>query len=179
MRLIAVLALSLLIALPANARSLNRSEQRGLEAALAAYSDALAEGDAAALTEALPPRLLRFHAGLTGMEVPALEAAMTQQTQAMMEKIRFGALEADAAAAEANLSKLADGTRVLWSILPARFTMEQDGRTSRVDQPVLALRDDGEWYLLRVDPGQKRILAAVYPFLAEVDLPAMNVTPAE
>lgn len=179
MRLLAALALSLLIALPAEARPLNRAELRGLDAALAAYSEALETGDAAALTQALPPRMLRFHAGLTGLEIDKLTQAMTEQTEAMMATTRFGALTAETADAEAAEATLADGTKIVWAILPASFTMAQDGRDARVGQPVLALREGKDWFLLRVDPGQQRMLAAVYPFLADVTFPEATVGPAE
>ena len=72
MRLIAALALTLLVALPADARSLRRVELRALTAALVAYSAALASGDAEALTNAVPARVLRFHAGLSGVELAQL-----------------------------------------------------------------------------------------------------------
>lgn len=177
MRRLAAFVLCLLAALPTAARPLDDGERRGLDKAVAAYSRALERGDAAALTGTLPPRLLRFHAGMTGMTVAALEQAMTDQTAAMLESTRFGALEADTSAAEAAEATLADGTQILWAVLPAAFETETDGTRARVSQPVLALRDDGQWYLIRIDPSQAQVLAAVYPFLAGVDLPAATVAP--
>lgn len=177
MRRLAAFALCLLAALPAAARPLDDGERRGLDKAVAAYSRALERGDAQALTGTLPPRLLRFHAGMTGMTVQALEKAMTDQTEAMMADTRFGALEADTAVADVAEATLADGTEVLWAVLPAAFETETAGARTKVSQPVLALFDEGKWYLIRIDPTQAQVLAAVYPFLAGVELPAATVAP--
>lgn len=177
MRRLAAFALCLIAACPAAARPLDDTERRGLDKAVTAYSRALERGDAAALTGTLPPRLMRFHAGMTGMTVAALEQAMTEQTAAMMADTRFGALTADPSAAEAAEATLADGSQVLWAVLPATFETETAGGRARVSQPVLALRDEGKWYLIRIDPSQAQVLAAVYPFLAGVDLPAATVAP--
>jgi len=177
MRLIAVLCLCALTALPAAARPLDRAEARGLQRALDAYSDALVSGDAAGLTASLPPRLMRFHARSIGLSQQDLTEAMTQQTRAMMAQTSFGPLLADPAGAQAAEATLQDGTRVTWAILPAAFEMEQGGQRSRVDQPVLALRDGRDWYLIRIDDGQKAALAGVYPFLADIALPATTIDP--
>lgn len=175
--LAAALALALLAAFPAAARSLDGTERQRLDAVVAAYARALEAGDAAALTATLPPRLLRFHAGMTGMKIDALTAAMTEQTAAMFAGTRFGALTADVAAAEADAARLPDGSEVTWAVLPAAFEVAQGGQRSRVSQPILALRDGGEWYLIRIDPSQQQVLAAVYPFLAGLSLPAATVIP--
>lgn len=177
MRLIAALVALVLAALPAAARPLDRAEARGLERALAAYSDALQSGDAASLTASLPPRLMRFHAESVGLSEADLTNAMLQQTRAMMAQTSFGALRADPAGAEAADAILQDGTQVTWAILPAAFEMEQAGQRSRVGQPVLALRDGRAWYLIRIDDSQKAALATVYPFLAEIALPATTIDP--
>lgn len=177
MRLIAVLCLFALTALPAAARPLDRAEMRGLQEALDAYSDALTSGDATALTGSLPPRLMRFHARSAGLSAEELADAMVQQTRAMMSGTRFGALRADPAGANAADTTLQDGTRVTWAILPASFEMAQGGKRSRVSQPVLALRDGRAWYLIRIDAGQQAVLATVYPFLADVALPAASIEP--
>lgn len=175
--LAAALALALLAAFPVAARSLDGAERQGLDAVVAAYARALEAGDATSLTASLPPRLMRFHAGLTGMTVESLTTAMTEQTAAMFTDTRFGALTADSAAAEADAARLADGSEVTWAILSASFEVDQGGQRSRVMQPILALRDDGDWYLIRIDPSQQQVLAAVYPFLSDVTLPAASVTP--
>lgn len=175
--LAAALSLCLLSALPAAARPLSADERQGLETAVTAYSRALETGDAAALTASLPPRVMRLHAGMTGLTVEALGAAMTEQTAAMLAGTRFGALVADPAAAEAAEAALADGTPVLWAVLPASFETEQAGKRVRVTQPILALRDGGAWYLIRIDPTQAQVLTAVYPFLSGVTLPPATVEP--
>jgi hypothetical protein len=177
MRLIAALCLCALAALPAAARPLDRAETRGLQEALDAYSDALVSGDAAALTASLPSRLIRVHARSAGLSESDLTDAMARQTRAMMADTRFGALRADPAGAEAADATLQDGTRVTWAILPASFEMAQGGQRSRVSQPVLALRDGRAWYLIRIDAGQQAVLATVYPFLADVALPAASIEP--
>lgn len=175
--LAAALALALIAAFPAMARSLDATERQRLDVVVAAYASALEAGDAAALTATLPPRLMRFHAGLAGMSLEKLTAAMTEQTAAMFSATSFGALTADSAAAEADAAALSDGTDVTWAVLPATFEVEQGGKRSRVSQPILALRDGGDWYLIRIDPRQQQVLAAVYPFLADIALPAATVTP--
>jgi hypothetical protein len=79
----------------------------------------------------------------------------------------------DLAGAETHVS----GDRT-WLLIPTwtEMTVEGAGRV-RFETRTLALEDDGEWYLVRVeDAPQAAMLREVYPEFAEVEFPAGVVT---
>ncbi len=172
MRLLLSLALYALLALPAAARPLTPAEGESLGKAVDLYLAAIGRGDAVKIVGALPPRMLNVFAGATGVEADKLTDTLVEQTRAMAKTAKFRDLAAGRAGLDAGDEALADGTKVIWVLLPTTFTTESKGQKTRHEQPLLALNEGGAWYFLRIEgPQSQQLVSIAYPFLAEVEFP--------
>lgn len=180
MRLLFCLALSALLSLPAYARPLAPDEADMLGQAVDRYLAAIGRGDASAIVEALPPRLLNVFAGAMGAEANKLEETLVDQTQAMLKGTKFRDLAYGKSKLVAKDATLADGTPVTWVLIPTAFVAETGGRKTRHEQPLLALYEGEQWYFLRIEGAQSQELAAIaYPFLSDVGFPPASTAAVE
>lgn len=186
MRLIRLAApfLALLLALgpslPAAARALDRAEARALDRAVSAYLAAIGAGDAGAIVDAMPPRVVSIFAAATGMEETRLRNTLVEQTAALMKGTRVRDLSADQSALDAGEETLGDGTTVVWVLVPTAFVSETGGKATRSEQPLLAVREGRTWSFLRIDGKDRQELAALaYPFLAGRTFPEATTAPAD
>lgn len=172
MRLLISLALSALLALPAAARPLGDAEQSGLTKALKAYGNATTNGDAAKIVATIPPRILSVFAGTTGLEASKVQDALIGQTEKLIENTKVFDFVVAPGPYEATDATLADGTSLVWVIVPAQFTTEAKGLKTLNHQPLFAVLEEGSWYFSRVDgPQQQQVVAMAYPFIATAKLP--------
>lgn len=175
---LAALWIAVIPAQAAMARPLESDEANSLKTALKAYDGALVTGNSAALVAAIPPRIVAMIAGQSGMELAALQQALAEQSSAVMAGSVFSELTVDLPAAQAAEGRLSDGTQVLWALVPARFVLERDGKRVLYTQTILALHETDTWYLMRMeDPQQRDLVAAVYPFLAGIEITPTTATP--
>lgn len=178
--LLSALALSLTLALPADARPLTGDEAETLSKSVDAYLSAIGKRNAQKIVEAIPPRILNAFAGATGLEASDLTETLVEQTAAVMEGTNFTDLAAGKSALSAEEGALADGSSITWVLLPTRFTATAEGKSTINEQPLLAVSEGGTWYFLRIDgPERQALAAAAYPFLKDVAMPAATVTPVE
>ncbi|MCV2867201.1 hypothetical protein OEW28_00990 [Defluviimonas sp. WL0002] len=178
MRLAAIL-LSLVLALPAQARPLTGSEAETLSVSVDAYLEAIGAGSAEKIVASMPPRILNVFAGSTGVETSKLTQVLTEQTESLMKGTRFSNLAAGKSTLKAEDGVMPDGSTVTWVLIPTRFTATANGTSTINEQPLLAVQEDGTWYFLRVDGPERQQLAAIaYPFLAGVTMPESTVRPA-
>ena len=178
MRLIAALIVLLSLALPAAARPLSEEETASLAKAVDSYIRATSSGDAVKIVKAIPPRILNIFAGSAGIEAKKLEKTLVDQTEVMTKGVKISDASAVKEGLNAEDAVLADGTPVTWVVVPTAFTAETGGKTTRNEQPLLALSEGGKWYFMRLDGAQQEQLAAIaYPFLADAEIPDGTVTP--
>lgn len=171
------LLLALLMAQPGAARPLDPAEAKALDTSLGAYLGAIGRSDAKGVVAALPPRVLNVFAGATGVETRKLEATLVEQTAALMKGTKVRDVSADQSALDAEEGDLADGTKVVWVLIPTAFVTESDGAVMRNEQPLLAVEDGAKWYFLRMDgPERQQLAALAYPFLAGRAFPPATVT---
>lgn len=169
-----------LFALPAVARPLGKAEAQKLDRAMRAYLRAIETGDAQGVIAAMPPRVVSIFAAATGLEEKALRTTLVAQTDALMRTTTVRDLAADQSALDAVDETLADGTTVVWVIVPTVFVSEAGGKIARNEQPLLALREGKAWHFLRIDGRERREVAALaYPFLAGQTFPEARTTPLE
>ena len=110
----------------------------------------------------------------------SLEKTLAEQTRGVMAQSVFTELSAETAGADASDERLADGTAVTWTVVPARFDVETGGSRSRNEQPMLALREGADWYFIRIEgAAQSQMVSLAYPFLADAHFPAATVTPLD
>lgn len=178
MRRLPSLALALALALSgaAAARPLHTDEAAGLDKALRAYLGALARGDAGRIVAAMPPRIITMFAEQAGTDPAALQGTLAEQTAALMARSRFSEI-GSSMPDEAGDATLADGAKVVWAVVPARFTVTTGSRKVQNEQPLLALREAGAWYFLRIEgAAQSQMVSLAYPFLADATFPAATAT---
>ncbi|MEI4485232.1 hypothetical protein V8J36_03450 [Frigidibacter sp. MR17.14] len=184
MRAIAPLALSLTLSLaavlPAAARPMDAGEARKMETAVNVYLGAIGRGEADRVVGALPPRIKNIFAGSAGIEAGQLERTLTAQTAALLKAAKFANFSADFAGVEATDSVLTDGSKVTWVIVPTSFTAATAKGKTLNEQPLLAVNENGQWYMMRVEGAQqKQLVSIAYPFLQNVTFPESRVSPAK
>lgn len=175
---LATLALSALMALPAAARPLSSAEAKEMNKSVGIYLRAIGRGEAERVVSALPPRVLNVFAGQAGIESKDLISTLGAQMKTMMKSAKFSDFTAAEDGLDAQDATLADGTPVTWVLVPTAFTAKTDAGTTRNQQPLLVIREKGNWYMMRVEgEAQQQMVSFAYPFLKDVDIPPSSATP--
>lgn len=178
-RLLAPLAaLAIAIAPAAFARPLTADEAQALEKVIGTFGRAMDRGDAERIVDTLPPRVLNFAAAQSGMEIKVLQSAMIDQTKGLLKDAKFSDFAAPITEADAQDATAPDGKPVVWTILRSSFKLKANDQTTLNEQPLVAVNEDGAWYLMRIEAGAEVMLGAIYPFLKDVQYPAASQTPA-
>ncbi|MBS0563311.1 MAG: hypothetical protein JSR87_02135 [Proteobacteria bacterium] len=178
MRFLAPLIVAVVAALPAAARPLSEAEAGGLAHAIDSYVRATTGNDAEGIVATIPPRILNIFAGASGIEASKVKETLVGQTRDLMKGARITDFTVSPGPYDAADATLADGTAVVWVVVPAEFTTDVKGKKTLNHQPLFAVREDGEWYFSRVDgPQQQQMVGMAYPFVAAVKLPAATATP--
>lgn len=173
----ALAAAFLAVALPSHARPLTTPEAKSLDAAVNSYLAAIEKGDAERIVGAIPPRIIQLFATQSGTDAATLEKTLAEQTQGLLGGSRFSDLSASTRGADAADSKLDDGTKVTWAVIPTEFTVFQGEGKTRNQQPMLALREGEIWYFIRIEgAAQGQMVSLAYPFLADAKFPASSAT---
>lgn len=173
--LAAALALAL-AAGPVLAQAIDPADQARLQARVDALGATIRGGDLAGAIDVVPPRLLDAVSARFGVPREQLPSAMREAIAAGLQGVTITGYGMDLAAAEVHD---ASGGGRTWLLIPTwtEMTIEGGGRF-RTEGRTLALKDDGEWYLVRVeDAAQIALLREIYPEFAEVDFPPAVTTP--
>lgn len=124
----------------------------------------------------MPPALLAKMAEPTGMDADAFKAIAGQQMKAAMEQVKIKEMTADID----GMTTATSDTGRDYAIVSTSTVMEMNGATLKAVAPSLAFEDDGNWYAIQIQgPEHAALLAEVYPDLADVELPAAEITPVE
>jgi hypothetical protein len=166
--LAAVLALGLvLVTSAAWARPLTTHEKAALAATVSSFDAAMREGNHARAVQTMPPKVLAAIASRAKMTPEAAVAAMIKSMQSAQDSIESFGMDLGSAIHR----KLANGTPYL--LIPTQTTMAVAGARIRIGSHILALLDEGKWYLLEVNHGPRvRFLREVYPEFAGVVFPS-------
>ena len=133
----------------------------------------IADNDYEAVFSTMSPALLAKMAEPTGMPPEAFQELMATQMKAAMEQVEIKSVTYD-------LDGMTTGTSEAdrdYAVVSTTTEMSMSGANMKAVSPALAFEDDGKWYLLQVQsPDQQQLLAEVYPDLAEIELPAPEMT---
>jgi hypothetical protein len=160
----AALVLAALALAPVMAREVTEDEQAALEETIASFDEATRAMDMETVLGHLPPTMLAAMAKQFGLEVEALTAAMVEQSTEAMKSVtlvEFG-MDMDAAKYEE------DAAGEPYVLIPTTTVVDAGAGKMRAVSDTLAILEEGEWYLLRVDPSQVDLLKQAYPNLADV-----------
>lgn len=138
--------------------------------------DGIKSNDYEQVFSVTPPSILKQMAEPTGMDVAAFQAIAVEQMKAAMAQVKINDVTYDL---DGMQTATTDSDRD-YAIVSTTTVMEIGGAAVKAKGPALAFEDDGKWYGLQIQsPDQAALLAKVYPDLADVDLPAPELSPVE
>jgi len=158
----------------AAAREFTSEEKADLQAQIVRFETALKQGDFSVITDSVPPKVLQHIATTAGITLEQLRSAMQKQIALTSVKFLDAKLDVD----NATYNEAPDGTSYV--LVPSRSLIESQGQKIEVKSTVLALMDEGKWYLPRIDDARQiNLLREVYPFVTTIEFPTRTVTPVE
>jgi len=162
-----ILCLSILAAGNVSAGPATEAERVALDQLLGRYEGAVDRRDMAAVVNMMPPRVFTHMSAQSGMSVDQLKAMVVKLSGGVMDMIGESKFDHDAVV----FKELSDGSR--YALVPTTTIVKlKDGPTYRAKSHTLAVLEDGNWYLMRVnEPKQLIILHGAYPAFSNVELP--------
>ncbi len=162
-----------LLASPALAET--QADRDAIAADMDGLIAAISAGDFAKTFDTIPPKLLEAMAGQAGMSVDDMRTAGAAAASAMMGMVKIESYEYDMDAAKFDKTDARE-----YALIPTTSVMETMGQKMKTTGDTLAMQDDGEWYLLRIeDPSQIQMLHTVYPDMADVEIAPGKIEPAQ
>lgn len=167
--LAAMLTAALLACLPLSAVALTPQDEQALQTALQDFAaDVQARRDDAVIEASMPPALLAHLADRMGVTTAQVKQLLQRQIDVLMQQTQVESFRYNMAAAQEKVS--ANGRPYLWIPYETVFEMRQTRQTGK--SHILALKENGAWYLLRLDqPAQLKLIQETYPDLADLTLP--------
>lgn len=169
-------ALFLLAVLPA-AAEITSAQKEQLAERITAFDVAIRANDVAEILKVTPPKIYEFLSEQAGMPVAELQKLVIEQMGEVMKDVEIQELSMDTGQTEYLTTP--DGTD--YALVPSYFVMSTpEIGTIETKSHTLALRDNDQWYLLRIDnPQQLLIMKQVYPSFTNVEFPRGSVKTVE
>jgi transposase len=167
---IAALLVFVLLASVAWARPLTDQEKASLAVTVASFDTAMRDGDYARVTKTVPTKVIAAIGRRAGVSPDQILAEMIK---AMQETLQSSAVKIEFSMdlGTAIHKELASGTPYV--LIPTQTTVAVGGQRVRERGHTLALLDEGQWFLLRVnDALQLQILREVYPEFTGIEFPS-------
>ena len=160
------------------AQSFSDADFARVAARIDQFERTVSSGDFASVMEFVPPVMFQKAAQDAGMTESQLLQVMRQLVRTQASNVTVLDYELDLAAASPALTP--DGL-MTYLIIPTTTLMEiEDGRRARTRNHTLALKEEGEWYLIRVnDAAQVDRVRELWPSFAAVDFPAGTIEYAD
>lgn len=155
-----------LAAQPASSRELTGSERAELALTVERFDAAVRANRADEIVGVLPPRILSHLASRSGVDVQVFRKAIVEKTSDVMKAaiVRSFAMKL----ASARYRNLADGTPYV--LIPTELRMEVAGRNIQTASDTLAVKDNGNWYLLDLsEMSRVLVFTQVYPEFADAE----------
>lgn len=174
---LAATAFFLIAALPALAGEFTANQKAELVDRVAAFDTAIRANDVAEILKVTPPKIYDFLSEQAGMPVEELQKLVVTQMSEVMKDVEVHELEMDTSKTE--FLTTPDGTD--YALVPSHFVMSlPEVGTIETKSHTLALMDNYQWYLLRIDnPQQLLIMKQVYPSFNNVEFPRGSVKTTE
>ncbi len=151
------------------AEGFSAADRARIEARIDQINQSLSSGDLAAAIDFMPPRLLRRIALRAGVPEAELKAATREMVATEMQGVTFVSIDTNLASAAP--VRTPDGSRT-YLLIPTIFVMDIPGAGRiRSTTSTLALKDGGEWYLIRIDEQNQVHLKELWPEFAPVQFP--------
>jgi hypothetical protein len=169
--LAAIISAILMLAPPALAQEVTAADRAQIEARIDILEQTLAAGDFAASLDVIPPRLRAALARRFGVTETELRRSMAEAMAPITDQVTFVSYEMDVSGAAVHTTPTGDRTYLM---IPTTTVMDvKDTGRIRATSETLAIEEDGDWYLLRLqDQTQVPLLREVYPEFVGVEFPA-------
>lgn len=163
------LALALILASALPAAAFDAADRNAVTQEVAGFEKAVENKDYAVFFDTVPPKMMQVIADQAGMPVEALEKAMEAQITKAMGSVQMESFKMDTAAMETGETSAGRA----YAKIPTESVMVAPNLGKiRATNTTLALRDEDEWYLVRIDsPAQLSILRKAYPDFEGVSFP--------
>lgn len=152
----------------ANAKDLDQTSIAALEARMADYEAKIRAGDMAAIFDFLPPPFFDAIAAQAGVNADELREQTIALMDDVMKDIDVGEIEYSFGLESARYETSASGRA--YAVMYSTIVLSGG---NPVQSPVVALVDDGTWYLVRIDsPIEEdlQLLGEIYPDLTNLDI---------
>ena len=172
-----VLAVDVAACQPA-AEGFSAADRARVEARIAHLDQTISSGNLAGAMDVVPPRLFRAIAQRAGITEEQLRQAMRDVVESQMGGVTIVSYDMDLAAAPP--LRTPEGNRTYLLIPTSTVVGLPDGSRVKSSNVTLALQDEGEWYLIRVDDqNQVAILKELWPEFGPVHFPAGKTEPVQ
>ncbi|TMV90489.1 hypothetical protein FGG78_12750 [Thioclava sp. BHET1] len=163
------LALALMLASTLPAAAFDAADRNAVTQEVAGFEKAVQEKEYDVFFDTVPPKMMKSIAQTNGITVDKLEDTMQTQIKKAMSKVTMKSFHMDVSAMTTGKTS----TGRAYAQIPTTSEMEVPNMgTVRATNTTLALKDNGEWYLVRIDsPAQQEILRKVYPDFKDVSFP--------
>lgn len=161
--------------LPLSAQSLPETDLTAIDTAVDDFNTAFTDSDFSKTTTYIPPNVMSHIAQNGNISVEQLKVMMVELTQEALATVTLKSFVMETSAATYGTT---DADRP-YALIPTRTLMAVPnvGDVEGIST-TLALKDDGTWYLMRIEQEQQiDILRTVYPDFNSIDFPpgSMNV----
>jgi len=159
------------IGLQAHAQQIAPADRAVIESRIAAFDAAMKAGRIEQSIDFIPLRLLRVMAQKVGLPEAQLKAMVAAQAAAAVDGMIFLSFGMDLPAAKVATTPDKSRTYMLiptQSVIAIPNAGKMQSKTS-----TLALKDEGQWFLIRIDNAQQvTLLRSAYPEFSGVDFPS-------
>ncbi|MEC3949935.1 hypothetical protein [Sphingobium sp. HWE2-09] len=156
---------------PVQAQEIAQADRAMIESRIAAFDAAMKAGRIEQSIDFIPPRLLRFMAEKVGLPDGRLKAMVTAQAVAAVDGMTFLSFGMDMKAAQ--VAATPDKSRTYMLIPTQSVIAIPDAGKIQSKTQTLAIKDDGQWHLVRIDNAQQvALLRGAYPEFSGVDFPS-------
>ncbi|GEM_PF-2935905 len=169
-RLIASLAILICTTSTALARPLWSAELMSLDAVVQRFIDDIEQKDMAGVVNVVPARIINHYSGIMEMSPDQFRNLMVAQMSETMRPVTIQFIKIELMGLDVTEAKTAVDEGVLFARLPYSMQMTLNGKEVQASSALIALFEDNEWGLIRIEPNQITLLIEIYPFLKDVGL---------
>lgn len=167
-KLLMQLAASCWLFVATAAHALPPQDERQLVSVLDSYSKQALQEDFSQLGEVMPPALIEAIGRHLQLPRERVIKLLTGGSTMMTSVMDIKSYEYDMKRAEEHTSP----TGRPYLFIPTLLTMELQQKTHQIKGRIVALKDNGRWYLMNIQSKQHlALLAEAYPDLADIQLP--------
>lgn len=158
---------ALLLVLPFSAYALPAQDEQDLRAVIDGYSMRAKQQDFSAIRSTLPPALVQTMAKKMSVSPETMLDMMISFSESMSKQVKILSYHYDLGKATEYLSPI----KRSYLLIPTSTKIVNNGQTQDVAGKIVALKDKGQWYFLRIDSQQNiNTLQEAYPDLTELPL---------